>query len=144
MRQRVVWLAVTLVLLTLICGCHTQKEPPFSFPDFDDDGVCVHTLSYHSIPTELINYYGVPEFQKYRDQCERDGQLNILNFVQYADIDQEMFMQAMHITEDTLDEMLPWVTEDSVTYAEYVEAIFGDNQTLKNKVFLKMPSKTKP
>lgn len=102
----------------------------------DENSCAVHTLFYHSIDGNLIEYIGSDKMNDFIEAYSGKGEIcNIVSFVEFCDISREEFIQIMG-WEDVLDQ--PATEHDDnapYTYGEFVEAIYGDDTALSERVF---------
>jgi hypothetical protein len=104
-----------------------------------DEGSCtIHDLFYHSIDVRLIRYIGDEKMDEFIESYSGKGEIcNIVTFVEFCNISREEFIQVMG-WEDVLDQ--PATEHDDnppYTYGEFVEAIYGDDAALSERVFVR-------
>lgn len=154
-KYTVYFLALILLFTLLFTGCSDttasgEREPSagtttttsgtsettLNGTGSDENSCTVHDLFYHSIDGRLIKYIGDDKMNDFIEAYSDKGELcNIVTFVEFCDISREEYIQIMGWG-DVLDQ--PATEHDDnapYTYGEFVEAIYGDDAALSERVF---------
>ncbi len=111
------------------------------YPETEDvylfDGVCEeHQPEYHRINGELIEYVGEETWNAYLAAYKDKGEeANILTFVAFCGLTREEYIAAMG-WEKALGHAAPLhATWEEYTCGEFVDAIFGDDEAHRERIF---------
>ena len=107
----------------------------------DDESCTVHSLRYHSIPSNFRDY-DIEAWIESIEEDEEEGKYNessnIVNFVEYFNIPRERFIELMKWDAEKLDELVDDAEGNRYcpyTYNQFLDAIYGDNAGLTAWVF---------
>lgn len=108
----------------------------------DENACTVHQFYYHSIDGDLIEYVGQAKMNEFIAAYEGKGEeCNIMAFVRYCGLTREDLIQAFG-WENTLDQpadshaYVNWFHQTApYTRGEFLDAIFGDDATLTERIF---------
>lgn len=138
MKKLVCLILVTVALFSLT-GCGTGggvSETAYSC-EFVYGDCEVHLTEYHNIPGQLFDLVEEGQVDEYA-RTHKGQEFTIVDFVQEMQIPKEDFMRAMGITEENKDEYYPnTAIPDSIIAGDYVDAIYGGNAALTDRVFVR-------
>lgn len=120
----------------------TKPTEEGSRPTGGDDGSCtVHSLRYHSIPSNFRDY-DIEAWIESIEEDEEEGKYNessnIVNFVEYFNIPRERFIELMKWDAEKMDELMDDAEGNRYcpyTYNQFLDAIYDDNAELTAWVF---------
>ena len=102
----------------------------------DEDSCTEHQFAYHAIDGDWEKAIGKEKMDAYIEAYSGKGEeSNIVSFVKFCGITREQYIEVMGMT-DVLDEKLTRHHPDCpYTHREFVDAIFGDDPELSERIF---------
>lgn len=113
-------------------------------PVTDDFIVSIQTCPKHNpIYHDFETYFSAKDIRKFKKAFkDRDPEeLNIINYVKYYGITREEFIEVIGFAPEEADMEMQWMLAERhgencpYTYAEFVDAIYGDDPELVQRVF---------
>lgn len=137
-------LLCVFILVPLCIGCGSEPTKlDTSNNSFVPEGTCgdseectVHQFAYHAIDGDWEKHIGQEKVDAYIEAYSGTGEeFNIVTFVKFCGITREQYIEVMGMT-DELDEKLTRHHPDCpYTNREFVDAIFGDDAELSERIF---------
>ncbi len=113
----------------------TTAAAPTEFRPGIDGDCSEHNPFYHIVPAKLLEYVGTDKATAFTTAYKDTENYNIVKFVAQHGISREVFCQVLGITAENENDLYDENVLCDFTKKEYVNAIYGNDKDLFNRVF---------